>query len=110
MSTITDNDLKELKDFINSKFDQVERKNEQFDRKLETLSQDMNSMRIEIATVKEGLNSVKTRLDDWKPLITKSAEISEKIGELKNWKQISIILLTGLITSFLWYFRNSTNF
>jgi hypothetical protein len=26
MSTVTDNDLKELKDLINSKFDQVDRK------------------------------------------------------------------------------------
>jgi predicted nuclease with TOPRIM domain len=50
MSTITDNDLRELKDLINSKFEQVNDK--------------LNDMRVDIATLKEGQNGINKRLDD----------------------------------------------
>ena len=42
MSTVTDNDLKELKDLINSKFEQVDRNFEKLDNKIEKLSEDVN--------------------------------------------------------------------
>lgn len=57
MSTVTDNDLRELKDLINSKFEQVDRKFEQVNDKL-------NDLRVEIATLKEGQNGINKRLDN----------------------------------------------
>ncbi|MGI0482840.1 hypothetical protein ACN4EE_18900 [Geminocystis sp. CENA526] len=128
MSTLTNNDLRELKDLINSKFEQVDRKFEQIndkidtkieqvnekidtqieqvDRKFEQVNDKLNDMRVEIATIKEGLNGVNQRLDDWKPLIGKTTDLSEKIGEFKNWKQIAIVVITGFITSLFWIFRS----
>lgn len=50
MSTVTDNDLRELKDLISSKFEQVNDK--------------LNDMRVDIATLKEGQNGINKRLDD----------------------------------------------
>lgn len=41
--------------------------------------------------------------------VTKIADLSEKVGEYKNWKQISIILLTGFLTSLYWALRNTPN-
>jgi uncharacterized coiled-coil DUF342 family protein len=99
MSTVTDNDLKELKDLINSKF-------EQMDTKFNQVNDKLNDMRVEIATIKEGLNGVNKRLDDWKPIIAKTSDLSEKIGEFKNWKQIAIAVITGFITSLFWIFRD----
>jgi uncharacterized coiled-coil DUF342 family protein len=57
MSTVTDNDLKELKEFIGSKFEQVNEKFEQVNEKL-------NDMRVDIATLKEGQNGINKRLDN----------------------------------------------
>jgi chromosome segregation ATPase len=56
MSTVTDNDLKELKDLINSKFEQV-------DRQLEKLSEDVHSVKVDIATLKSDVNVTNKRLD-----------------------------------------------
>lgn len=69
MSTVIDNDLRELKDLINSKFEQVDTKFNQVNDKL-------NDMRVDIATIKEGLNQVNKRLDDWKPIIAKTSDLS----------------------------------
>jgi uncharacterized phage infection (PIP) family protein YhgE len=79
MSTVTDNDLRELKDLINSKFEQIDRKfeqvnekidsrfeqvNEKIDSRFEQVNDKLNDMRVEIATIKEGLSSVNKRIDD----------------------------------------------
>ena len=56
MSTVTDNDLKELKDLINSKFEQV-------DRKFERVFDELTTIKIDIATLKEGQNGLNKRLD-----------------------------------------------
>ncbi|MBF2055858.1 MAG: hypothetical protein IGQ45_01275 [Cyanobacterium sp. T60_A2020_053] len=57
MSTLMDNDLKELKDLINSKFEQV-------DRKFEKVFEEFTSVKIEIATIKTEVNGLGKRLDD----------------------------------------------
>ncbi|MGI0482558.1 hypothetical protein ACN4EE_17465 [Geminocystis sp. CENA526] len=75
MSTITDNDLKELKDLINSKFEQFDRKfeqmgskinqlNEKIDNRYQLLDSKLNDMRVDIATLKEGQNGINKRLDN----------------------------------------------
>jgi uncharacterized phage infection (PIP) family protein YhgE len=74
MSTVTDNDLKELKDLINSKFEQVDRKFEQVNEKIDSrfeqvnsqfiqVNEKLNDMRVEIATLKEGQSGINKRLD-----------------------------------------------
>jgi hypothetical protein len=50
MSTVTDNDLKELRDLINSKFEQVNDK--------------LNDLKVEVAILKEGQNGINKRLDN----------------------------------------------
>lgn len=49
---------------------------------------------------------VQTRFNDWKPSMDKTADLSEKIGELRNWKRIAIVLFRGFIASVFWIFRN----
>ncbi|MGI0482051.1 hypothetical protein ACN4EE_14855 [Geminocystis sp. CENA526] len=85
MSTVTDNNLKELKDLINSKFEQVDRqfqqinsKFEQIDRQFEQINskfeqinskfekvfEEFTDVKVEIATIKEGQKNIEKRLDN----------------------------------------------
>ena len=50
MSTVTDNDLKELRDLINSKFDSI--------------SKDINEIKVDVATIKSDVNGLGKRLDN----------------------------------------------
>ncbi|MGI0479162.1 hypothetical protein ACN4EE_00065 [Geminocystis sp. CENA526] len=127
MNTVTENDLKDLKDMMN----RVIIQNEQINSKV-------NNLTVEVAVIRESLNGVNKRfddvnkrfddvnkrfddvnkrLDDWKPQITKAtdkadkvaekmSDLSEKVGELKNWRQVAIIVITGLITTLFWLLRD----
>ena len=71
MDTVTDSDLKELKNFIssqfeqtNEKFEQISKKLEQVDGKFEQANEKINDIRVDIATLKEGQNSINKRLDN----------------------------------------------
>jgi archaellum component FlaC len=75
MSTLTDNYLRELKDLINSKFEQVDRKIEQVDRKIEQGNEKIDSkfekvfeefttVKVEIATIKSDVNGLGNRLSN----------------------------------------------
>jgi archaellum component FlaC len=68
MSTVTDNDLRELKDLINSKFEQVDRKieslNEKIDNKFDKIFDELTTVKVEIATIKEGQNGLEKRLSN----------------------------------------------
>lgn len=50
MSALTDDDLKELKDLITSKF--------------ESISKDLNDIKVDVATIKSDVNGLGKRLDD----------------------------------------------
>jgi septal ring factor EnvC (AmiA/AmiB activator) len=85
MTAVTDSDIKELKDLINSRFDEIQ---------------------VEIKTLETGqrqienrLTVIETRLDEWKPSIQKISDLTEKVGELKNWKQVGLIVITAMISS-----------
>lgn len=67
MTTTTDNDLKELKDLINSRFDKV------FD--------ELVNIKVDIATLKEGQNSLNTRIDETNKRID---ETNKRIDETKE--------------------------
>jgi archaellum component FlaC len=64
MSTVTDNDLKELKNLINSKFEQVDRNFEKIDSKFEKVFEEFTAVRVEIATIKSDVNGLGKRLDN----------------------------------------------
>lgn len=61
MSALTDNDLKELKDLINSKFEQIK---EKIDSRFEQVETKLNDMRVDIATIKSDVNGLGKRLDN----------------------------------------------
>ncbi|AFZ52217.1 hypothetical protein VKI21_01300 [Cyanobacterium aponinum UTEX 3222] len=103
MSTIIENDLKELKDLINLKFQQMDSRFDHMEAKIDKLEANYISL-------DKTVTKIEAKIDTMKPVFDKIPELSEKIGEYKNWKQISIILLTGFLTSVFWAFRNTPNF
>ena len=71
MTTVTENDLKDLKDLINKRFDllentQKEIKSEQKEIKNEQkeIKNDINDIKISVATLKEGQNGINKRIDN----------------------------------------------
>ncbi|WP_017294773.1 hypothetical protein [Geminocystis herdmanii] len=88
MSTITDNDLKELKDLINSKFEKI-------DRKLETISNDIIELKIDVATIKTEVNAVNKRLDDTQSNMNKRVDGVE--ARLNILISVMFIGLLGII-------------
>jgi peptidoglycan hydrolase CwlO-like protein len=85
MSTITDNDLKELKDLINSKFDTI-------DRKLEIISNDIIELKIDVATIKTEVNALNKRLDDTQSNMNKRVDgVEARLNILIS------VMFTGLL-------------
>jgi hypothetical protein len=85
MTALTDTDLKELKDLINSQFELLNGRIDKLDERIQGL---------EIGQAK-----IETRLEEWKISIQKIPDLTEKVGELKNWKQIGLIIATAMISS-----------
>ncbi|MGI0482192.1 hypothetical protein ACN4EE_15595 [Geminocystis sp. CENA526] len=64
MSTATDNDLRELKDLINSKF--------------ESISKDITDIKIDVATIKSDVHGLGKRLDETKESINQRLDDTNK--------------------------------
>ena len=103
MITITENDIKDLKDLINSKFESLDNKFESLDNKFESLEKKITHLEFKTEL---SLTEIKTTLKDWKPSVDKISDLTEKVGELKNWKQIGLLLATAIITSIFWILRD----
>ncbi|MEA5532606.1 hypothetical protein [Crocosphaera sp. XPORK-15E] len=83
MSTVTDNDLRELKDLINNRFDDLSNELKTVDKKID----------IYIAKTDEKLNSIKQNLDDLKKQSEKQDKWSDIIKriQLVGWALPTII-------------------
>jgi murein lipoprotein len=68
MTTFTENDLKELKDFIGEQLKEVNGKidklSEQVNGKLDKLSEQVNSVKVDLVTIKGELTGINKRLDN----------------------------------------------
>lgn len=100
MSTVTDNDLRELKDLINSKFEQFDRKIEQvkekIDSKFEKVFEEFTAVKVDIATLKEGQNNLNNRLNETKEALGKRLDNLEFIARSMV-IGILLALLSGVI-------------
>ena len=57
MATFTENDLKELKDFIGGQFKEV-------NNRIDKLSEEVNNLRVDLANIKGELTGMNKRLDN----------------------------------------------
>lgn len=78
MTTVTESDIKELKDLIIA------------------FREDANNR---FTAIENRLTVIEARLDEWRPSISKIPDLAEKVGELKNWKQIGLVFVTAVVSS-----------
>ena len=105
MSTVTENDLKELKELIidNNKTLEMIINNQR------VLEKGQADLKEHLTGIDKRLAIVETRLEDWKPSIDKIPDLAEKVGELKNWRQFLIITVTAVFSGFIgWVIRGGT--
>lgn len=103
MSTLTDNDLKELKDLINSKFEQVDRNFAKIDGKFEKVFEELTDIKVDIATLKEGQNSLNTRINETKDTLNKRLDENKEAlsKRLDNLEFIARSVGGGIILALL---------
>jgi chromosome segregation ATPase len=92
MTAITENDLKELKNLINSRFDVLEKGQK-------ALEIGQTEIKAEIKVLDARINGLSDRIKTLETATAKIPDLAEKVRELKNWRQIVIITLTALISS-----------
>lgn len=95
MAAITESDLRELKDLI------VELKLGQSEMKGQLSGIDNRLIRLE--------TKMETKLDTLEPSIQKIPDLAEKVGELKNWKQIALTLGGAIIGGIISYLARNAN-
>jgi archaellum component FlaC len=83
MTAVTENDLKRLEDLI------IGVANGQTE-----IKSDIKTLSAKVDGIDKRLTSIETPLEDWKPSIDKTADLAEKVAELKNWKQIGVVVIT----------------
>jgi uncharacterized coiled-coil DUF342 family protein len=108
MTKVTENDIRQ----INGKIDKLtetvtqlaigqSKMTQQITLLGDNLGGQINSLNGQITSIDKKLATVETRLEDWKPSIDKIADLSEKVGEIKNWKQVGLVIITAFISSIL---------
>jgi len=99
MTAVTENDLKRLEDLITNGIKTLE--NGQLE-----IKSDIKSLNGKTENIDKRLTSIEARLEAWKPSIDKTADLAEKVGELKNWRSIAFLVLGAILG---WFARNSIN-
>ncbi|EAZ91609.1 hypothetical protein [Crocosphaera chwakensis] len=102
MAKVTDVDIQVLKDLINQRFDEVKTDNTRLSGQIEQMSEKI--MNLEIGQAK-----IETRMDEWKTGIDKIPDLAEKVGELKNWRQIALVIVTASFGGFIGWLLRSGN-
>ncbi len=95
-----DRKFEQLEEKFDQKFDQLEEKfdqkfeqlEEKFDQKFEHLEKRVNSQSEAIATIQGTLQAQQISMQA-------IPELTEKVGELKNWKQLGLVIITAGISS-----------
>ena len=93
MTTTPDTDIRELRERITSRFDQIE-------QKVNKLTENVNALKMNVV-------KIEARLEEWKPSIYKISNLAEKVGELKNWRQIALIVISATVAATMGWFLHS---
>jgi predicted nucleic acid-binding Zn-ribbon protein len=111
MKAATENDLKRLEDLIINGQRALENRLTTIETRLTTLETGQAEIKGDLKTLGEKVDgidrrlvSIEAKLTAWEPSITKTADLAEKVGELKNWRSIAFLIL-GAIAG--WIARNS---
>lgn len=104
MTTTSNTEIQQLKEFIKDGFNQLDRKIDVVKSELkQEITEVKSELKQEIAEVRGDIKAMDARLKNVETAIQKIPEISEKFGELKNWRQIALIIIAAVIG---WFARS----
>lgn len=104
MTTTSNTEIQQLKEFIKDGFNQLDRKIDVVKSELkQEITEVKSEIKQEIAEVRGDIKAMDARLKNVETAIQKIPEISEKFGELKNWRQIALIIIAAVIG---WFARS----
>jgi DNA repair exonuclease SbcCD ATPase subunit len=105
-----DQKITQLEQKVDEKIDKLDQKITQLEQKVEQkidkLDQKIDRIENKVDEIDRSQLQIKTRLEDWKPSFDKIPDLAEKVGELKNWRSIALVVVSGVITTLFWFFRN----
>jgi chromosome segregation ATPase len=116
MATKNNTDLQELKTLISDRFNQLDRKLDETKAELKQdisntrseLKQDISDIKGDIKALHVEVKGLDKRLSIVENSVAKIPEITEKFGELKNWRQTAFVIIAGVVSAFLgWLARGS---
>ena len=109
MTTVTENDLKRLEDLIIASREENRQKFTALEAGQVEIKGQIAGIQKEISDLRASLGKVEGSLQNQQPFVQKIPDLAEKVGELKNWRQIVIIALTATISSAVtWAIRGGT--
>ena len=100
MTTTSNTEIQQLKEFIGDLFNQLDGKIEKLTDKVDNLTEKVNAIDKRLAIVESKVDSTEKRLNT---VEGKLPDISEKFGELKNWRQIAFIIIAAVVG---WFARS----
>ncbi|MBW4620398.1 MAG: hypothetical protein KME17_13735 [Cyanosarcina radialis HA8281-LM2] len=107
MAASTDRDIKELKELINSRFNAIDSRFDKLENRFDSLEEKVKVLEIGQTKLEANLGKIEVRLEEWKPSINKISDLAEKVGELKNWRQIAVIVISAVLAATLgWWARS----
>jgi hypothetical protein len=118
MPQVTNTDIRELKDLIQGLDRKMEKGFSNADSKMDLgFSNADSKIDLGFADLKGQINTLETKLDGKIDTVNSRltnleantkviADLTEKVGELKNWKQIAIIVFTASVSGAIaWFVR-----
>lgn len=117
MPKVSSRDIEQLKVFIQDGFTEVKQDINRLDDKVERIQTEVKQLDNKVDRIEnkiEGLDKrlkdielnqaeTKGRMEEWKTAIQKIPDLSEKFGELKNWRQIAFIIIAAVVG---WFARS----
>ncbi len=115
MTTTSNTEIQQLKEFIGDHLNQLDRKvdnqfnelDKKIDHKFNELEKKVDTVKSElkqeISDVRGDLKVIDARQKNVETSVQKIPEITEKFGELKNWRQIAFIIIAAVVG---WFARS----
>ena len=104
MTTTSNTDIQQLKELIKDGFNQLDKKiDDKFNELKLEVKEDINRVEKRVIKLESDLQGIDKRMSNMETSVQKIPEITEKFGELKNWRQIAFIILAAVLG---WFARS----
>jgi hypothetical protein len=105
MTQATDTDIQQIKDLITAGSAATQKQIADLAISNQKQIADLDKkIEVGFAEMKGELKTIDTRLKNLESNSQKIPDLAEKVGELKNWKQIAIVIFTAAVGGTIWWF------